>query len=277
MRISLVAATVGRVNELERFCESLALQSYRDFELLVVDQNSDDRLVPLIARFGERFSVHHLRAERGLSHARNVALPLCCGDLVAFPDDDCVYPPDLLERVAGLFASRVDLDGVSGRCLTTEGTPRGRWAPRSTVIGKYNIFGRCISFTMFLRRSLVERIGPFDESLGLGAASPWLGAEDYDYLLRAAQAGAVLYDPSVEVLHPDLTKIFDERDLAKRYGNALGFGRFLAKHHYPLAFVAYYSARYLAGVVWNLAKGHTAKAQYRWAALVGNFEGWFAT
>ncbi len=41
-----------------------------------------------------------LRSPRGLSRARNEALPRLEADVVAFPDDDCEYPDDLLERVA---------------------------------------------------------------------------------------------------------------------------------------------------------------------------------
>ena len=125
---------------------------------------------------------------------------------------------------------------------------------------------------------LVDQIGPFDETLGLGANTPWLGAEDYDYLLRAAlQGSGVYYDPSIVVVHPGLTTAYSVLDRTKRYGNALGFGRFLAKHKYPLAFVTYYSGRYFADAVFNFATGRVAKASYRWSTLVGNFEGWFAT
>ncbi|MHB8383523.1 MAG: glycosyltransferase family 2 protein [Candidatus Binataceae bacterium] len=278
MKFSLILATIGRVRELESFLESLAQQNDCDFELLVVDQNSDDRIASLLASYGERFDLRHLTSAPGLSLARNVALRHVTGDVVAFPDDDCVYPPDLLKRVARLLGVRSDLDGISGRCLTPEGVPRGRWPSRPTRITKYNIFGRCISFTMFLRRALVARIGLFDETLGLGANTRWLGAEDYDYLLRAAlQGSGIYYDPEIVVVHPGLTSAFAAHDRAKRYGNALGFGRFLAKHQYSFAFVTYYFARYLAGATFNLAIGRIAKAYYRWTTLVGNLEGWFAT
>lgn len=275
VNFSLVLATVGRVRELETFLESLDQQTYRSFELLVVDQNPDDRLAPLILKYGERFALHHFRSKTGLSYARNVALPHVSGDVVAFPDDDCWYPQSVLEEVDALLRSRPQLDGVAGRCLTAAGTTRGRWANRAGLISKYNIFGRCISFTMFLRRKLVERIGPFDESLGLGARSPWLGAEDYDYLLRAALCGSgVYYDPQIFVYHRDLPSAFDARDRSKRYGGALGFGRFLAKHRYPLPFVAYYALRYLADAAFSLVLGNVPKARYRWATLIGHFEGW---
>jgi glycosyltransferase involved in cell wall biosynthesis len=276
LRVSLIVATVGRERELERLLESLEAQTFRDFEVLVIDQNPDDRLAPMISKYSESFALRYFQSPLGVSRARNVGLSLAEGEVIAFPDDDCWYRSGLLAQTAALFEANPNLDGVSGRCLTERGAPRGRWAARSALIGKYNLFGRCSAITMFLRRGLTARTGRFDETLGPGAASPWLGAEDYDYLLRAALEGAVLYDPNIEVFHPDLPAIFDENDRSKRYGHALGFGRFLAKHHYPLAFVAYYSARYLAGAVWNLARGHEAKAHYRWATLVGNLEGWFA-
>jgi glycosyltransferase involved in cell wall biosynthesis len=277
MDFSLILATIGRVREVETFLESLERQTCRSFELVIVDQNPDDRLALLVSRYRKRFIIRHLQSEPGLSRARNVGLGHLSGNVVAFPDDDCWYPQTLLEQVRDLLESGPQLEGVAGRCLTAAGTTRGRWATRAAFLRKYNIFGRCISFAMFLRRSLVEKIGPFDESLGLGSGSRWQGAEDYDYLLRAALSdSAVYYDPQVVVYHPELTSAFDETDRRKRYGNALGFGRFLKKHHYPLAFVAYYSTRYLGDAALSFGRGNIAKARYRWATLIGTFEGWLA-
>jgi len=274
MKFSLIMATLGRVEQPEVFLSSLQRQTWRDFEVVLVDQNPDARLAPLAERYSRCFPLIHLGSRPGLSRARNAALPYASGDIIGFPDDDCWYPPDLLERLHRLMESRPEIQGVSGRALADGGRPRGRWARRPALIGKYNIFGRCISFAIFLKRRLAERVGPFDETLGLGASTPWLGAEDYDYLLRAALLGPVLYQPDISVYHGDLTSTFSSVDLQKRYGNALGFGRFLAKHRYLFPFVAYYSARYLIDAGISLALGNVAKARYRWAALIGNFEGW---
>ena len=105
LRFDLVTATVDRTAPLEELLRSLAAQTHRAFRLVVVDQNADDRVAALLASHRD-LEVLHLRSTRGLSRARNVALPRLAGDLVAFPDDDCVYAPDLLERVARAIRGR---------------------------------------------------------------------------------------------------------------------------------------------------------------------------
>jgi glycosyltransferase involved in cell wall biosynthesis len=109
----LVVATVNRVEQLDRLLASLEQQTHKQFRVLLVDQNDDDRLDGVVAAHGS-LRLERLRSERGLSRARNVALPQVEADVVAFPDDDCVYPPDLLERLARRLQDE-QLDGVTGR------------------------------------------------------------------------------------------------------------------------------------------------------------------
>jgi len=97
------------------------MQTYANFELIVVDQNDDDRLVPILKDYKEKFSILHLRSKKGLSRARNVGLRYVSGDIVAFPDDDCWYPPDLLERVANFFEEHPGVDGLTGRSVDENG------------------------------------------------------------------------------------------------------------------------------------------------------------
>src|SRR5690349_10889036 len=113
--ISLLLATVGRTAELENFLLHLDAQTYRCFELIVIDQNPDDRLVAILSEYGQRFPIRHCRSGRGLSRARNVGLPAATGDVIAFPDDDCWYPPDLLQQVAAIFSENPAVDGITGR------------------------------------------------------------------------------------------------------------------------------------------------------------------
>ena len=63
--VDLVVATVSRRLELERFLESVASQSYRNVRVIVVDQNDDDRLDPVLERLQGNLSILRLRSARG--------------------------------------------------------------------------------------------------------------------------------------------------------------------------------------------------------------------
>ena len=65
-----------------------------------------------------------------------------------------------------------------------------------------NVWYHGLSAAVFLRRSVVERVGAFDEQLGLGSGTPWSSSEEVDYLIRAAKLGArIEYDPELAVQH----------------------------------------------------------------------------
>jgi glycosyltransferase involved in cell wall biosynthesis len=242
----LVVATVGRTVELERFLASVETQTHRDFRVLVVDQNDDDRVAPLLDE-----TVVRLRSPLGLSRARNAALPQLTADVVAFPDDDCVYPPDLLERVAARIAG---LDGVTGR--------EPWWTTDAAALTRDNLWNRAISFTIFLRREVVERVGPFDERLGLPSSS----GEEIDYLIRALDAGArIEYDPSLVVEHP--RKPVDLAAVGARDGASIGY--ILRKHGYPKRVVAPMLLRPAGGAILQ-----PRRAGFHLATLRGRLKGY---
>ena len=74
LRFDLVVATVDRTDDLEALLASLAEQTHDGFRLVVVDQNDDDRIAPLLAEY-HVLDALHLRSRRGRSRARHHALP----------------------------------------------------------------------------------------------------------------------------------------------------------------------------------------------------------
>src|SRR5271163_3547497 len=108
--ISLIIATVGRVEELDCMLASVAAQRFENVEVIIVDQNSDDRVNRVLKRWSASLSCSQVRSTRGLSRARNLGLQLASGDIVGFPDDDCWYPEDLLLRVREWFDQHHDYD-----------------------------------------------------------------------------------------------------------------------------------------------------------------------
>jgi glycosyltransferase involved in cell wall biosynthesis len=256
----LVVATVGRVDALDNLFASLDAQTHRAFRVLLVDQNEDDRTERVLARHPS-LPVERHRSRPGLSHARNVALPLVRADVVAFPDDDCVYPNDVLERVAARFDAEPHLGGLTGR------DDRGRWPTMPTRLSRANLWQRAISFTIFLRASVVAHVGAFDERLGL----PHSSAEEIDYLIRAVDAGAhIEYDPSLVIRHDAEERPLTE--LGVRDGTSIGY--LLRKHRYSAATVARMLIRPVGGSVVALAQNDRERARFHLETFRGRARGY---
>jgi glycosyltransferase involved in cell wall biosynthesis len=277
MSFSLILATVGRTEEPARFLQHLDLQTYRHFELIVVDQNPGAILDPLIRQYQDRFPLLHLRSECGLSRARNAGLQHASGDMVAFPDDDGWYPADLLQRVASFFQWNPSIDGVTGRCVDGSGGDSSRFDRRSGWINRFNVWTRSNSHTIFLRREVSQLVGPFDERLGVGAKTPYGSGEETDYLLRAlAHRRRLFYDSSLLVYHPQLIRLMDARECARGRAYARGTGHVLRRHRYPLWFPLYQITRSLGGAAVSAMGLDFATARFRLNILIGRTWGWIA-
>ena len=201
MNLSLVMATVHRADVVRRLIDSLVAQSDRSFELIVVDQNADRRLDPIIATArGMGVEVVHDRfVERNLSAARNRGLELARGSVSGFPDDDCWYGPRVVQGVSAFLHAHGEYDGVVARWH--EQDPTGR-AEHDLSLDDWRRFraAPASSISLFLRQAALAALGGFDARFGV---SRYFGAgEETDLLLRALAAGRrIRYVPTIVVHH----------------------------------------------------------------------------
>lgn len=269
----LVVATVDRVAPLSRLLDSVGRQGAVTARLIVVDQNADDRLDAVLdAHPG--LQVTRVRSARGLSRARNEGLRHVRADIVAFPDDDCAYPDGLLGAVARRFAEQPELDGLTGRAVASDGAADPSWERDAAVLTSRNLWNRVISFTLFLRRELVERVGAFDERLGLGSGTTWSSGEEVEYVVRALRAGArIEYDPELVVTHALKRYTHAElRAVGLRDGASVGW--ILRRHGYGARTTARMLLRPLGGIGASLAHGDVTRASFHAATLRGRVRGY---
>jgi glycosyltransferase involved in cell wall biosynthesis len=199
--VSLVMATLGRVKEVERFVACLQAQTNRNFELIVVDQNPDDRLVPILKEAVKKgISTRHIRQSLpNQCLARNTGLANASMHIVAFPDDDCWYEADTLEVVLSRM-SAVDAPAV----LVIRWYEQDHIGRPAHVLdySQWRMFSGVDAsmITQFYRKDLFETVDSFDLALGLHS---WFGgAEETDLMLRILQSGAkVVYTPAALVHH----------------------------------------------------------------------------
>jgi glycosyltransferase involved in cell wall biosynthesis len=272
MRFSLIVATLGRSSEIGALLESLLAQGRDDLEVIIVDQNADDRVAPVLQPYAARMRITHLRsAIRNANHARNLGLRQARGEIVTFPDDDCLYPPGVLTRVDASFHAAPSLGVLTGPAASPEGgLGSGRWREKSGAIDLSNVWTSVIEFNLFLPRQLMLSLGGFDEKLGPGTR--WGSAEGNDLVCRAIARGAVAqYDADLRIIHPDkrLTEVAVSR--AASYGRGLGF--VLRRHGVPASVWFAFLVRPFGGALISLAKLRFHNAAYYamsfWGRLIG--------
>jgi len=217
MKFSLIMATLGRYEEIVLFLDSLANQSYKNFELVIVDQNNDDKIEKLSLSYPMDIRVVKSTV-KGLSVNRNIGLKNVSGDIIAFPDDDCEYDSQTLERVMVFFNKNPDYSFYT--CNTKDKQSELSILSNKlddTFISTNNIMRNGISFTIFIRREKIRDF-KFDELLGVGAE--FGSGEESDlllFLLKNKNKG--FYHSKDYIFHPHKP---DTVEKAYQYGKGYG-------------------------------------------------------
>jgi glycosyltransferase involved in cell wall biosynthesis len=181
--VSVIIPTHNRRDYVREAIASVVAQTYQDFELIVVDDGSDDDTGTLVAEFSPVCpSLRYVcQANQGVSVARNTGVALSSGHYLAFLDSDDVWQPSKLERQLAFFGAHPR----ASICQTEE-----IWLRRGVRVNPHakhrktggDIFARSLErclvspSAVMLRRSLFDRVGGFDPCLP--------ACEDYDLWLR---------------------------------------------------------------------------------------------
>lgn len=178
--VSIVLPTYNRHRLVCRAVDSVLDQSYRAFELIVVDDGSTDATADRLTGYGDRITVIK-QANRGVSAARNAGIQAASGEFIALLDSDDVWLPQKLERQIAFFRANPKAE----ICQTEEiwirngvrVNPGKRHKKHSGMIFEKTLPLCLVSpSAVMLRKSLFDEVGLFDESLP--------ACEDYDLWLR---------------------------------------------------------------------------------------------
>jgi GT2 family glycosyltransferase len=205
--VSVIVPTVGRPDLLYQLLESLEHQSFKNFEVIIVDQSTriDPRVQDFVCAKHDRMRILHLRTPN-LPYARNCGIREAKGRIILFIDDDEIAHPDLLQRHVDNHKKGVD--GVGGQIIGgyekkgfTDLIGCIRWDGKVIRNFGANI---CSSVehlpggNMSFSKEVFQKVGLFDTSYG-GAVSE---GEETDFCLRAKKAGFNLFfDARAKVEH----------------------------------------------------------------------------
>jgi glycosyltransferase involved in cell wall biosynthesis len=183
VEVSVIIPTYNRSSFLIQAVESVLDQSFRNFELLIIDDGSIDETKDILKRFGERINYIY-QEHKGVSKARNLGIKLSKGRFISFLDSDDLWKKEKLARQIEVFNQNKELM----ICYTNEiWIRKGRFVNPKKKHQKYSgwIFDKCLPLCIvslssaMIKREVFDEIGLFDEKL--------LACEDYDFWLRASR------------------------------------------------------------------------------------------
>lgn len=248
---SVVIPSYNRDQVIRRAIQSVRNQEYEDFELIVVDDCSEDGTVAVVEGFDDpRITLKRHTTNQGANAARNTGISEASGDFISFLDSDDEFHPDHLETVIShLSRAPEDIGGVStgyqksmaGEIVTQWRPPTGRislddalgkqdrFRSRKNILGGFS----CMTF----RATVFDEIGLLDEELA--------SLQDLDFYLRCLQEYDIIGIPD------HLVTYYRDGDQISSNLNAKqqGIEQFIKKHrsilddkmmanfHYTLGFV----------------------------------------
>ncbi|MEW5805860.1 MAG: glycosyltransferase [Acidobacteriota bacterium] len=180
-KVSVIIPTYNRAHYITQALESVFAQTFRDFEVVVVDDGSTDNTKEALSTYME--SIRYIRQEnRGEAAARNSGIRASTGEWVAFLDSDDMWEPQTLETL--IEASRVNPDAgliaMRARAIRSDGSRTNRTFGKKKVdlsfTTKSLLWGESGAIMMpMVRRHLFEKVGGFDESIPSAAdCDMWL-------------------------------------------------------------------------------------------------------
>ncbi len=205
-RVSIVIPAYNVAKYVGRTLDAALEQTYPHCDVTVVDDGSTDGTAEVLAGYADRVQVIRQPNFGGPSRPRNIGIAATNGDLVALCDGDDVLKPEAIASAVDVFANLGGIDLVWGDFAYVDGhgNPDGlHWSDRYTDVRESLVMTDlpgCFALppdaafvnllrglflgasSVVMRRTTLDRIGPFDESLRNG--------DDRDMWLRFARSGA---------------------------------------------------------------------------------------
>lgn len=199
MRVSIVIPTYKGSNQLSRAIDSVLNQTYKECEIIVVDDNvpeSEERrkTEKVMMSYAADERVRYQRHSKNLNGAaaRNTGISVAKGDYIAFLDDDDYYLPDRIEKSLDYFRNNKDAVGVyvGVDILYEDGMPAFQVIPNhdlkiNDLLQKEMTIGT--GSNIFVKSDVIKRINGFDENFSR--------RQDIEFMIRVCHEGRVGYLP----------------------------------------------------------------------------------
>jgi glycosyltransferase involved in cell wall biosynthesis len=191
--VSIIMPAYNAAEYIAEAIESVLIQNYRNFELIIVDDGSTDNTKDIIAGFKDEKIKYFYKENAGAASARNLAMKESKGDFLITLDADDMITPDFITKHLQQFEKhpKTDLVYCDDYLIDEDGKPtqvseRPEYPDRKSLIKDLFRYGcPIVPFRTCIRKSVFDKIGIFDEDLLVG--------EDYDMMRRFVKSGLKIH------------------------------------------------------------------------------------
>ncbi|MHC4682881.1 MAG: FkbM family methyltransferase [Planctomycetota bacterium] len=191
--VSIIMPTYNAAEHIAEAIESVLIQNYRNFELIIVDDGSIDNTRDIIAGFKDEKIKYFYKENAGAASARNLGIKKSQGAFLIHLDSDDMITPDFLAKHLQQFEKHPEADLVyCDDYLIDENDKPIRVIERSEYPDQKSLIRDLfrsgfpvVPFRTCIRRSVFDKIGFFDEDLLIG--------EDYDMMRRFVKSGLKIH------------------------------------------------------------------------------------
>ncbi|MBR6458315.1 MAG: glycosyltransferase family 2 protein [Bacteroidales bacterium] len=215
--ISVIICTYNRERYIGEALKRVAKTKYREYEIILVDNNSTDGTAQIVKDFIKANPgvpiKYFLETKQGLSNARNRGMEEANGDVFVFLDDDSLVQGDYLKTLDDYLTLNPQADAFGGRIEPLfDECPRPKWLCRWSMgwvsaldmgdsVREFEGKAFPIGANMGVRRAIAEKAGPFNPDLGRKGGNMDAGEEKDMFRRIRAAGGTIWYFPELRVQH----------------------------------------------------------------------------
>lgn len=193
--VSVVICVRNEENYVKACINSILCQSFSEFELIIIDDQSSDNTANIVDAFNDR-RIKYFRNEKrlGISASRNKGLKKASGEYIFFTDGDCTISENWIEEGMKYFKNN--------SCVAVEGAiyyvARDYQPTFSDYVMENKHGNKFMTGSIAYKKKVIQAVGGFDEELRY--------FEDRDIAFKIMRLGEICFSPEMIAYHPRVTQ-----------------------------------------------------------------------
>jgi len=234
MKLSIITINYNNAVGLRKTIDSVASQTYVNFEYIVIDGASTDESVNIIEEYAHKIDYWVSEPDKGIYNAMNKGIRMAKGEYIQFLNSgDWLVDEFVVENM--LLNIEYNTEILVGNVIFIRPDGKVRYVKNETEISALTFFRGTIQHTSaYIKKSLFDKYGLYDETLRIVSDWKW-------YLVTVALNNVIVHFSDVYVTYFDTTGISSiNKELDKKERRAV------IEEFYPQSFLADYDNYYLA-------------------------------